>query len=320
MFYGLTTLERVYLCLVGVMVGLLLVWAAGIVLAEAVLLVHRKAPPPRKAWLKWTRRIVVVAGGVIVTCLLYARFVEPYWMEITHVTLHSAKLPVGAQPLRILHISDLHCEKEARLEDAAAGAIEAARPDLIIFTGDSINYPEALPTFQAFIRRIAKVAPIYGVRGNWDFHFDLNPFRGTEIHEPLARAETITIRGQKVCIAGALMDHAETIPPALAALDNSAYTIMLYHSPDVAPRAAQAGADLYLAGHTHGGQVRLPWYGAMITLSGTGKRFEAGQYRLGETDIYVNRGLGTEGYHVPPLRFLCRPEVTLIEVWPRAKE
>jgi hypothetical protein len=88
----------------------------------------------------------------------------------------------------------------------------------------------------------------------------------------------------------------------------------LYHSPDLAEAAAQAGVDLYLAGHTHGGQVRLPGWGALVTMSAYGKRFEAGQYRLGPTTLYVSRGIGLEGLRLPRVRFLCPPEIVSIQL------
>jgi hypothetical protein len=74
--------------------------------------------------------------------------------------------------------------------------------------------------------------------------------------------------------------------------------------------------DLYCAGHTHGGQVALPLYGALITFSKYGKKYEAGLYREGETWLYVNRGIGMEGGSTPRVRFWAPPEVTVIEVSP----
>ena len=83
--------------------------------------------------------------------------------------------------------------------------------------------------------------------------------------------------------------------------------------------AAENGADLCLAGHIHGGQVRLPWYGAIVTLSKTGKKYEAGLYRVKDTWLYVNRGIGMEGSCAPRVRFNCRPEVTVLDMVPAAK-
>jgi len=90
----------------------------------------------------------------------------------------------------------------------------------------------------------------------------------------------------------------------------------LYHYPDAIEEAAQHRIDLYCAGHTHGGQVALPFYGAIITLSKFGKKYESGLRRLEDTWLYVNRGIGMEGGPAPRVRFCARPEITVIELSP----
>jgi hypothetical protein len=97
-------------------------------------------------------------------------------------------------------------------------------------------------------------------------------------------------------------------------IDRVCPVVLLYHYPDEIALAAAQGVDLYLAGHTHGGQVRIPWYGAVITLTRTGKRFEWGPYAMGDTRMYVNRGIGMEGGTAPRVRFLARPEVTVFDL------
>ena len=82
---------------------------------------------------------------------------------------------------------------------------------------------------------------------------------------------------------------------------------------------ARHHVDLFLAGHTHGGQVALPFYGAIVTFSRFGKRFEAGLHRVANTWLYVNRGLGMEGGPAPRVRFCARPEVSVLEVWPASR-
>jgi hypothetical protein len=78
------------------------------------------------------------------------------------------------------------------------------------------------------------------------------------------------------------------------------------------PEVSELGVDLYLCGHTHGGQVRLPLYGAMLTSSQLGKRYEMGHYQQGRTNLYVSRGVGLEGLGAPRIRFLSPPEITLV--------
>ena len=105
------------------------------------------------------------------------------------------------------------------------------------------------------------------------------------------------------------------IDTALDRVPADAFTILLYHYPDEVERARKRRVDLYCAGHTHGGQVALPLYGALLTLSRSGKKYEAGLYRVGETWLYVNRGIGMEGSS-PRVRFCARPEVTVILLEP----
>jgi len=92
------------------------------------------------------------------------------------------------------------------------------------------------------------------------------------------------------------------------------FTLLLYHTPDLMPQAVRAGVDLYLCGHTHGGQIRLPLIGALVTSSRFWKRYEMGRYVEGNTTLYVNRGLGMEGFGAPRARFLCPPEIALLEL------
>jgi predicted MPP superfamily phosphohydrolase len=96
--------------------------------------------------------------------------------------------------------------------------------------------------------------------------------------------------------------------------DHHSFNIFLYHSPDLAPLVQNNGFDLQLSGHTHGGQVRLPFYGAIFAASLYHKAFETGRYLLGQMTLYVTRGLGMEGGIAPRVRFLCRPELIIWEI------
>jgi len=110
--------------------------------------------------------------------------------------------------------------------------------------------------------------------------------------------------------------HAQDAERLIQAMENAlqdTFTLLLYHSPDLIEGAAAHEIDLYLAGHTHGGQIRLPLFGALFTASTYGKRYEMGRYQMGDTTLYVSRGLGMEGMGAPRARFLCPPEVVLVE-------
>ena len=100
-------------------------------------------------------------------------------------------------------------------------------------------------------------------------------------------------------------DWRSTLAPADSA------RVLLYHSPELMPLVQQHPVELYLCGHTHGGQVRLPFYGAIVTSSVTGKRYEMGAYDEQETMLYVSRGIGLEGLSAPRMRLFCPPEIVL---------
>ena len=134
----------------------------------------------------------------------------------------------------------------------------------------------------------------------------------------------LDVRGQTIRLLGVTCEWdpvraARRLDRALSTRPEPVFTLLLYHSPDIMPDAAERGVDLVLAGHTHGGQVRLPLYGAVITSSVYGKRYEMGRYREGQTMMYVSRGLGMEGLSAPRVRFLCPPEVVTVILRGKAK-
>jgi predicted MPP superfamily phosphohydrolase len=276
------------------------------------------AAPSKGRYQSWFRRAVLAVAGAGLLCLAYAYFIEPYWLTVSQIRISSAKLPRGAQPLRIVHISDIHSDPKPRLEGRLPQAIAAEHPDVIVFTGDAINSPDGLPVFRACLTELAKIAPTFVVKGNWDAWYwkNLNLFEGTGATELDGDAVRAEIRGVPIWIAGVAVEDEGRMDAALSSIPPEDFSLFLYHYPDLIREAEGRKVDLYCAGHTHGGQVALPLYGALITFSRYGKRYEAGLYHEGATWMYVNRGIGMEGGHAPRVRFWARPEITVIEVSP----
>jgi uncharacterized protein len=275
---------------------------------------------PARATL-WAERAVLALAAVGLACFAYGYFVEPFWPQVTRVRVESAKLAGASRPVRVVHISDLHCDARPRLEERLPEIIAAERPDLIVFTGDSVNSPEGLPVLRKLLPRLAQVAPTFAVRGNWDIWYGGGEelFGGTGVRELNGAAVRVEAAGTSLWVAGAAFGSTEKIAEALKGVPPGAFTILLYHTPDeILDVAATGRVDLYCAGHTHGGQVALPFYGALVTLSKFGKRYESGLHRERDTWLYVNRGIGMEGGPAPRVRFLARPEVTVIELAPDA--
>ena len=298
-----------------------------LVFATAVVLVYSAAA--RLAWRAWRRRrggapplrgertlraVAFALAACGLGCAVWARWIEPFRLDVTHVDVTVARWR-GA-PLRIVHVSDLHCDPAPRLEERLPEAIRAQHPDLIVFTGDAINSPAGLPVFRRCLAEIAAIAPTIAVRGNWDAWYwsDLDLFADTGAREVAGTSVLLSVRGEPVWIGGLAVGRTDELQGLVAQAPRDTLRILLHHYPDEVLRAAEAGVDLYLAGHTHGGQVALPFYGALVTLSRFGKRFESGLYRVGETWAYVNRGIGMEGGPAPRVRFCAPPEVTVIDV------
>jgi uncharacterized protein len=290
------------------------VYAVSVVLALRLVIQRkwrREAPHSER------RMRVFVFGAAVfgVLCAVYAAFVEPYWLEVTHIRVDSERW--SGKPLRIVHLSDTHCESKARLEERLPGVVRDEHPDLILFTGDTVNTPQGLPVFKRLLSKLSEIAPTIVVRGNWDVWFwsKLDLFGGTGALEVANSAVSIPVHGKSVWVGGLTVDADHEPRGLLSSAPSEQLRILLHHYPDEVLRAAKLGVDLYLAGHTHGGQVALPFYGALVTLSRLGKQFESGLHRVGNTWEYTNRGLGMEGGTSPRVRFAARPEVTVIDVW-----
>jgi hypothetical protein len=267
----------------------------------------------------WLRRAVLALAAAGVVCMAHGHFIEPRWVEVTRVPVESGRLVGASRPVRIVQISDVHCEAYAGPEEDVPEIVAGLAPDVIVYTGDSLNAIEALGRFRRCMSRLAAIAPTLAVRGNWDVAYfgDADFFGGTGVRELSGQAVKLTVAGADVWFAGAPAYDRFMLQAALAAAPEGACKVLLYHYPDPIPEiGARGDVDLQLSGHTHGGQIALPFYGALITLAEHGKRFERGLYKVGSTSLYVNRGIGMEGGRAPRVRFCSRPEVTLIELAP----
>lgn len=263
-----------------------------------------------------------VAGSALA---FYALWIEPHRIGVTREALRSPKLRPGS-PLRVLHLGDLHVERVTARERELVETAAALAPDLILCSGDllSTSYvrdPEAWAACRWVLERLAAPLGVYVVSGS-------PPADPEDVMGPLLeglplkwlRDERVWLesRGQSLDLYGIGCTHRpfEDRPRLERLLDGPGdrFRLLLYHTPDLAPDAAELGMDLMLSGHTHGGQVRLPWLGAVFTSSLYGKAFEMGRYAQGGLTLYVTRGLGMEGSVAPRVRLLCPPEVVLWEI------
>lgn len=307
--------------LAAIVVRAMLFWGQTGALVLARLLKHVQRP-------RLVASIFVAANLAFCAVQIDAYVVEPLWVDTASLAVISDKLDPAAPPVRIVHLTDTHIERSSYREASIIDKVNALQADIIVFTGDYLNTSYAdqetsAADFRHLVNQLHAPYGKYAVRGSiegWnDGSYMRWLFAGTDVVWLEQESLTLDVRGQPVTLVGVACSHDQDtdrvrLERALANVPDDAFTLLLYHSPDLIEAAAARLIDLYLAGHTHGGQLRLPFYGAMLTFSDYGKQYEAGDYTLGDTRLYVSRGLGFEGGGMPRARFLCRPEIVSIEL------
>lgn len=257
--------------------------------------------------------------------VIYAFWIEPHRLTVTHQKLISPRLPPGFS-LRVLHLGDMHVERITSREKQLVQQIQTLKPDLILFSGDVLNLsyvedPLAIEHARQIITEWKAPLGVFGISGSEAVdlaHIFPNLIAGLPLR--WLQNETICLEKDQVpfTVTGVTCSHRPFLDaPILALLAEKAikdFSILLYHSPDLAPNAALMGFDLQLSGHTHGGQVCLPFYGPPFTASLYGRRFRSGKYLLRNMILYITRGIGLEGKAAPRVRFLCPPEIILWEI------
>lgn len=259
--------------------------------------------PACRSSARWSRRrwLLQAAWATPTAGLLHVTRVEPRWLAIRQHRFSPTP------SLRVAHFTDVHYRgDEGRLQDVV-DAINGLRPDVVVFTGDLVEEARYFTSALAVLSGLR--APLYGIPGNhdhWaraDFAAARRAFAATGGR--WLQDESTTAAGGRLCITG--VDRLGPIPVARPA--DGAFHLVLMHYPIWADRLSLA-ADLVLAGHSHGGQVRLPLVGALVRPHDVGS-YELGWYATQAGPLYVNPGIGCLGFDV---RFNCRPEVAVFEV------
>ena len=283
-------------------------------------------------WPGWPWALgAMLAVQILGVALLYwGAVVEPSRVSLTALEIEVEGLPAGSRPIRVLHVTDLHVERLSSREEAVLALARKARPDAILMTGDYVNlsYNDDAETHAQVRDLLRKLDAPYGVYATLGSPpVDLRehvPVLFEDLHVQLLRDEWVTLDlddGRRLALLGVECTHnldkdGATLERLVREAPGDNPHVLLYHSPELMPQAVGHGLDLYLCGHTHGGQVRLPGYGALITSSQLKREYVMGQYRRGRTHLYVSRGIGFEGLSAPRVRFLSPPEVTLVTLRP----
>jgi len=274
----------------------------------------------------WGLLLLFVIQLTGTAALIYGTLIEPFRLGTTFLDIVVDNLPPGSEPIRILHLSDIHLERITRREKSLQQLAKDTKPDLILMTGDYLNLsfvhdPEAHRELHDLLADFSAPYGVYASLGSPtvderefipDFFDDL-PIQllldeWTELD--LGEDRGLVLMG--VDCSHHLPTDRGRLDDLVAGAPNTVPRVLLHHAPDLMPEAGGHGIDLYLCGHTHGGQVRLPIFGAILTSSQYGKKYEMGLYASGRTRMYVSRGIGLEGLSAPRIRFLAPPEITLV--------
>ena len=247
-----------------------------------------------------------------------AALAEPYMLVVERRAIGLRRLPRQLDGLRILQISDVHHSPftgSAQIERAIETA-NSLEPDIIALTGDYVSHERsyAAPCAEMLGRLRARHG-VYAVLGNHDHWTDAalitDLFRAEGIRVLVNEGMRFEMNGASFWLAGVddTMVGLEDLPLALAGSRADEMKLLLAHNPVILRRAARAGVDLVLSGHTHGGQVT--WRSERSASGRPRRRLLRGLGRQGQTQIYVTRGLGTV---VLPIRYGCPPEISLLEL------
>jgi hypothetical protein len=283
---------------------------------------------------------LIAVAAIAVACVTYGALVERRWYRLVR-----RRIPIlpthEVAALTVLHLSDLHLTRRSASMRRFLSGLPAC--DVCVVTGDVVGEPEAVETAVETLRHLRGTRASFFVLGSNDY-FVPRPYnylryflkrrrprwakRG-RAPDLVAQLEAdgwahlrntrraISVDGLDVEVLGLDDPHIRRQDLRVAPREHPhALGLAVVHSPDPAPELAALGYDLMVFGHTHGGQVRFPLVGPLVTNSDVPRRIASGLVRMGNAYAHISPGLGTSKY--APFRFLCRPEATVLELIPRA--
>lgn len=272
-------------------------------------------------------------SGFLVILIAYM-FYEPFLISVIRIDLHFSKLPKDFEGFTILHLSDLHTSKYGLLEKRARQIIKGLHFDVCAITGDLTTKSSIVSDVDKILDFNKQQFPVYVVTGNSEYkpwadtteiiqqykHYGYNVLSNS--------SEKYKINSSSIKFAGVEDPYTgnNNLDAAFDGVNDSEFVVGLAHCPSVADNMVKRGASLILAGHTHGGQIRLPGVGVLWSHMKYNNHLNDGFYdseklsrelktEAGESKLFVNRGLGTSRIH---LRLNCRPQIALIQLHRKA--
>ncbi|NOZ21627.1 MAG: hypothetical protein GXP25_11145 [Planctomycetes bacterium] len=282
-----------------------------------------------------------VALALALALAFYMIFIETRWFHLGEVTIHVRKsFPCR---LTVLHLTDTHFRKSHGWKRRFIKGLAERPVDFVFATGDMIDAPHGIDNCVAALAALKPRYGTYFVLGGHDhyaitlmdtlhhlthFRTSRRASRKNETEELIRRLteigvvvlvnehRRITVDTHKLVLVG-LDDpflSRDDLDAAMDGVSPEDPTIMLVHAPDVIESAPERGVDVVFAGHTHGGQIRLPLIGALVTRSKVHRRHACGVFKVKDTVFHLNKGLGAGP--ITDFRLFCRPEATIVHIVP----
>lgn len=273
---------------------------------------------------------------LLIGCVILWQHFELKKFRITSYEYQTDKI---TQSVNFAVVADLHAHVYGRDNDILIQKIKEQKPDMILVPGDMIvsRYPETYETAYQALKKLTEIAPVYFSNGNHESRVSKVPVMQTEafleyenrvrklgVHILNNASEEVILHGGKFCISGLeiplecygkgsyepLPEHF--IRDVLGDAKQDSVQILMAHNPMFAKEYAEWGADVSVCGHTHGGLVRIPGIGSVISPQfELFPKYDAGEFNFGDRKVYVSKGLGTHTFHI---RVFDRAEVLMIRI------
>lgn len=267
------------------------------------------------------KRIILYSIFTIIAIIIYSMYIEPYNLKIKEYKIENNILPSSFDGLKIIHFSDVHYGRTVNNEylKKIVNLINKQKPDLVLFTGDFIDKDtklteENIKEVNSILSDIESTLGNYAITGNHDIKH-LNNYK-----KILEGAFTLLDNQEK------LIYYNEQTPISLVGIedtlegnpnynifnkDHNYFRIVLVHEPDTYDNIKDNNINVMLSGHSHNGQIRIPFIGALYTPIGSKKYYE-NYYKLNNTELFVSNGIGTSTLN---LRFLSQPSINLYRLY-----
>lgn len=283
---------------------------------------------PLCAWSAMWRARKLERGLAAALCLCtlgggYALWIEPDRLQVVEHRVGFEAWESHAPPLRVVHVSDLQTVGPNSRQRRALELVNGLEPDVIVVTGDFISGPfwdvePALAAAREFFSGLRAKLGVVIVDGHAEREADRERlFAGLDVRFLKNQWTRFDLGGGRSIAFYGVVTDAPDFGGLAAPRASGEVRVFVSHVPDLSRELCELeiagrGVDLHLAGHTHGGQIALPFVGPPMTLSSLPNRYARGLHRFGEHWLHVSPGIGMEGHHAPRIRFLCPPEIDLL--------